>query len=135
MRTTFVAFVALFLAACGRVADTDGTWSQVCIVYNGTQGSQNTIAMSGGNYTLTNKNALTDQTCTQVSFTVTIKGIYSLGDSIPNPSGAKKVNFTLNSFAITPNDSTTVAGFNSTARCGLTNWALNVSQDVTGKTC
>jgi hypothetical protein len=79
--------------------------------------------------------AYLDATCKTPAILQTMK--ISAGNDSPSTEveGASNLDLTINQYLITPVDSRVVSYLNSQKLCGLSNWALNVANDVTGKDC
>ena len=77
--------------------------------------------------------------CGTPDMTINLNGTFEIGATITTtdvpPLSAKKINITYGTTTLTAQSTGAVDNFNSGILCGISNWVLDVTQDVTGKTC
>jgi len=75
-----------------------------------------------------------DTKCSDKSATITIKGTYTTGKILTNPSNAKELDLYYSRSIFTPYNAETVEQLNVEKACNQ-QWVINVGQDITEETC
>lgn len=144
-RILIALVLSLFGTACGpkkigtsdealaQGAGLNGVFQQACLAL-GTYSSSSTLAYSGGVQTGATT-VFMDATCMSAGYSYTIAGPYQVGGPADSPSGANKLNVTLQSMTLVPLSAAGVTALNTNSFCGLTNWTLNTPQNISGRNC
>ena len=140
-----IIILTLILFSCGEKEESDdsatteleGTWATDCYQYSNSQYNKKTVVVSGKNYTYTSE-YYSSSKCT----TVEDKWVYTLtslaiGAEMTFSSGGAGHRFTTyhNSTKLEWQNAGSVSWANTNSYCGISNWVINVAQDVSGKTC
>ena len=140
-----IIILSLILFGCGEKEESDdsatteleGTWATDCYQYSNSQYNKKTIVVSGKNYTYTSEYYSSSKCAT-----VEDKWVYTLtslviGAEMTFSSGGSGHRFTTyhNSTKLEWQSASSVSWANNNSYCGISNWVINVAQDVSGKTC
>ncbi len=132
-----LAIVAAVLAgaACGKkeedtAADfAQGTWMTGCTakgdgtyVISSLVIAEKTIAMS--------QVASSQPDCTAALYQSTLGGTFEVGGAASGVDGAVEFTTSLTAGTITVQDQTIISAFNQTAKCGYSDWAVNVEKSI-----
>ena len=146
-------FLSFTIYSCAKKSDSssssstttelEGTWVTSCYEYSSGLYSKKTVVVSGTNYTVdyeyfsvsscNSDNATTKWVDNQTSL--------SIGDAMTfnsyGSSGGSGHQFTVthNSTTLVWLSADDVSWANTNSYCGISNWVINVAQDVSGKTC
>lgn len=162
MKKLILYTLLIFMAACSETKEggvsslpsvkgiplTEGTWKTQClsVTTGGTVKLQNVFATSGSAFEST-AIFYSDNACGTQSYSIIQKGTYVLGSPTGSSGGVpidpkfmdsyskSNLDLTHDNIKVTPLTSTQAGVLNSESFCGLTNWAVNVSQEVSGATC
>ena len=110
----------------------NGQWGNICRTADSSYQS--------ASYEFTGLNMVREQTefsdsfCRNPKFTMHFTGSYILGVSSPTITGARNIDFTVNTFTITPRSQVQVDEFNGGSAAGYTDWKLDEAKNVLGKT-
>jgi len=144
-----IAFLMMVMAlashGCGKagsavdaIALLSGTWTTGCSLYAGNTYIKITNTFSGATMSGSTRYYNNDAACgdsTEMLRQDTVSTITD-GSASSAVSGAYNYNFTWSTLTMTIKmDGGLVDQYNSEALCGITNWALNISQDIARKTC
>ena len=119
----------------------EGTWETDCYQYSNSQYNKKTIVVSGKNYTYTSVYYSSSKCATVEDKWVSTLTSLAIGDamffSTYGSSGGYGHQFTAyhNSTKLEWQSAGSVSWANTNSYCGLSNWVINVAQDVSGKTC
>ena len=131
----FVSFLFL-LSSCGKKdtalssgapSELEGTWSTGCA-----DSVVRTVTFSGGQFLIIDK-VYGDTGCTQLTATVQAGGGFTLGASVAQPEGARKIDVILGSLLGTPETADEANMMNALHSCGLTTWTAGQTENVYGK--
>ena len=140
-----IIILSLILFSCGEKEESDdsatteleGTWVTDCYQYSNSQYNKKTIVVSGKNYTYTSEYYSSSKCATVEDKWVSTMTSLAIGDAMTFSSGGSGHRFTSyhNSTKLEWQNAGSVSWANTNSYCGLTNWVINVAQDVSGKTC
>ena len=144
-----IIILSLVLFSCAKeesddsatTTELEGTWVTSCNVYSDSLYRKLTTIVSGTNFTV-NYEYFSDSSCTTAaSKWVDTQTSLSIGDAMVfstyGASGGYGHQFTAyhNSTKLEWQNAGSVSWANTNSYCGLSNWVINVAQDVSGKTC
>ena len=144
-----IIILSLILFSCGEKEESDdsatteleGTWATDCYQYSNSQYNKKTLVVSGKNYTYTSVYYSSSKCATVEDKWVSTLTSLAIGDAMTfdsyGASGGSGHQFKVN------HDNSTlewqiagsVSWANTNSYCGISNWVINVAQDVSGKTC
>ena len=115
----------------------EGTWETDCYQYSNSQYNKKTIVVSGKNYTYTSEYYSSSKCATVEDKWVSTLTSLAIGDAMTFSSGGSGHQFTTyhNSTKLEWGNAGSVSWANTNSYCGISNWVINVAQDVSGKTC
>ena len=140
-----IIILSLILFSCGEKEESDdsatteleGTWVTDCYQYSNSQYNKKTIVVSGKNYTYTSEYYSSSKCATVEDKWVYTLTSLAIGDAMTFSSGGSGHRFTSyhNSTKLEWQSAGSVSWANTNSYCGISNWVINVAQDVSGKTC
>ena len=140
-----IIILSLILFSCGEKEESDdsatteleGTWVTDCYQYSNSQYNKKTIVVSGKNYTYTSEYYSSSKCATVEDKWVYTLTSLAIGDAMTFSSGGSGHRFTSyhNSTKLEWQNAGSVSWANTNSYCGISNWVINVAQDVSGKTC
>ena len=144
-----IIILSFFLLGCKKDDDSssttttelEGTWVVSCAAASGNYYLKKSFVIAGTNLT-ENYDYFSDSSCTTAESKWETNHVsLTLGDAMTfstyGTSGGSGYRFTtkISTNNYTPQSSSEVSWANTNSWCGLTNWELNVGQDIAGKTC
>ena len=133
------------LFSCGEKEESDdsatteleGTWETDCYQYSNSQYNKKTIVVSGKNFTYTSEYYSSSKCATVEDKWVYTLTSLAIGAEMTFSSGGSGHRFTTyhNSTKLEWQSAGSVSWANTNSYCGISNWVINVAQDVSGKTC
>ena len=140
-----IIILSLILFSCGEKEESDdsatteleGTWVTDCYQYSNSQYNKKTLVVSGKNYTYTSEYYSSSKCATVEDKWVYTLTSLAIGDAMTFSSGGSGHRFTSyhNSTKLEWQNAGSVSWANTNSYCGISNWVINVAQDVSGKTC
>ena len=140
-----IIILSFTLFSCGIKEESDdsatteleGTWETDCYQYSNSQYNKKTIVVSGKNYTYTSVYYSSSKCATVEDKWVSTLTSLAIGDAMTFSSGGSGHRFTSyhNSTKLEWQSAGSVSWANTNSYCGISNWVINVAQDVSGKTC
>ena len=118
----------------------EGTWKTACHS-SGDYYYIRTVAVTGTTFVEKNEyhsdsSCANDNATFEVNFGSLTIGDVKTFDSYGSSGGSgAEFTMTLSTNTLTPLNSTEVSWANTNSYCGISNWVINVAQDVSGKTC
>ena len=143
MESVFVVGVAVSLTACGGGGDggsapafvsaAEGNWLQECFM-DPDDGDfrRDGLLIEGKNFTVT-QHSFSDADCADASQSIAVSGTFEeIEEDVQTTRGpATAIDLTTTGFALTFHTAALVESANSSALCGMDNWSVGVSVDVT----
>ena len=140
-----IIILSLILFGCGENEESDdsatteleGTWETDCYQYSNSQYNKKTIVVSERNYTYTSEYYSSSKCATVEDKWVYTLTSLAIGAEMTFSSGGSGHRFTTyhNSTKLEWQSASSVSWANTNSYCGISNWVINVAQDVSGKTC
>ena len=140
-----IIILSFILFSCGEkeesddsaTAELEGTWATDCYQYSNSQYNKKTLVVSGKNYTYTSVYYSSSKCATVEDKWVYTLTSLAIGAEMTFSSGGSGHRFTAyhNSTKLEWQDAGSVSWANTNSYCGISNWVINVAQDVSGKTC
>ena len=140
-----IIILSLILFSCGEKEESDdsatteleGTWETACYQYSNSQYNKKTIVVSGKNFTYTSEYYSSSKCATVEDKWVYTLTSLAIGAEMTFSSGGSGHRFTTyhNSTKLEWQSASSVSWANNNSYCGISNWVINVAQDVSGKTC
>lgn len=111
----------------------NGTWDSDCGLASNGSIDRSTLIYSRPSFESAGT-IFADQNCLVPSFTQRSIGTYSEGDATTLEDGSivRDIDYVVTNITVTWFQASDVAAFNTAALCGITNWAVGVSVDITG---
>ena len=124
----------ILLGSCAAIntappTEIEGSWVGAC----GTTTRES--ATFTGDVAYFSSTAYGGGSCTSTKWIFVKAAKFTIGDFVVTRSGERKYNFTQSSLTLTPKSTAGVSELNTNSTCGLTDWALDISRDITGRTC
>ena len=115
----------------------EGKWETDCYQYSNSQHNKKTIVVSETNYTYTSEYYSSSKCATVEDKWVYTLTSLAIGAEMTFSSGGSGHRFTTyhNSTKLEWQSASSVSWANNNSYCGISNWVINVAQDVSGKTC
>jgi hypothetical protein len=143
MKNSLLLIFALLISACTKTevelptvgSLEGGSWYVDCYQNTGGSFETRTASFEGGSYEHVLSLYNSDWSCSQKALELRETGTYVIGGPAATGSSMYKLDNTITTLTIKPLTTIAVNNYNTSAMCGLTNWALNVAQDVTGLNC
>ena len=140
-----IIILSLILFGCGEKEESDdsatteleGTWETACYQYSNSQYNKKTIVVSGKNFTYTSEYYSSSKCATVEDKWVYALTSLAIGADMTFSNGGSGHRFTTyhNSTKLEWQSASSVSWANTNSYCGISNWVINVAQDVSGKTC
>ena len=134
-----IIILSLFLSSCGEkeeseeetTTELEGTWKTACYTNSDNSTNIDTLKFVGNVYTRKDQR-YSDTACATVYKLEEITYTYSEGSAVTFLSGntGRYFKITLGStYKTTPQSASAVNAFNSSSKCGFSNWELNTAKD------
>ena len=134
-----IIILSLFLFSCGEkeeaeeetTSELEGTWKTACYTNSDNSTNIDTLTFVGNVYTRKDQR-YSDTACATVYKLEEIIYTYSEGSAVTFMSGntGRYFKITLGStYKTTPQSASAVNAFNSSSKCGFSNWELNTAKD------
>jgi len=107
-------------------------WSTSCLSRSSGGYIKSTAQMVSGTFTIAYY-YYSDSSCASLSVIATETGTYTATDM--NTDGDGTLDKTLGNLLVTPKSTSTVNSYNSSTVCGYSDWALDTTKSVLGRTC
>ena len=143
-----IIILSLVLFSCAKeesddsaTTELEGTWVTDCYQYSNSQYNKKTIVVSGKNFTYTSEYYSSSKCATVEDKWVSTLTSLAIGTAMTSvsygSSGGYGHEFTAyhNSTKLEWQNAGSVSWANTNSYCGISNWVINVAQDVSGKTC
>ena len=135
--TAATATAATETAAVSFANSLAGSWSSGCVTEEteeGVEGAMDVYVFDSGTITAT-KSIAGDENCENFMLQFVAAHTYSIGDEVATVVGAKNFDLTIVKYEMTPLTEDAVGFLNQGTLCESSDWAVDVTKDVTGKTC
>lgn len=133
--------ILILLASCGGGGSgspasaintaLQGMWQQACLTSTDEDYERSTLEIDNNTF-LSTQSSFSDQECTNATQAFTLMGTFTEGESVPvaNRGNATAIDLTVTSVALTLSTDELVTTANGASLCGITNWTIDVSSDI-----
>ena len=122
-------FFLLLFTAVSFAGDLDGQWRQHCA-----RGYFREESFLGDSAVYTEHN-FRDQGCLAPSVDTVSRGALVSGGVVPQPTGARELDFVLESVSLVPRDERAALVYEKISLCGLSGWKAGEAKEITGLLC
>ncbi len=127
----FLSFASATMTGCGSDGDGGpdiiGNWGLAC-----QNDEELTLTFSSGNSFQNEARIFTDNSCTTQTTTITIAGIYSVGDLLDTSETIYNFDAIIDSATIAPASTDSANELNLASFLGFTDWAVDVPKSILG---
>ncbi|MBX2881474.1 MAG: hypothetical protein KTR32_16130 [Granulosicoccus sp.] len=106
-------------------------WQQSCLPSTDEDFERSTLDIDSNSFVIT-QSSFSDQECNSATQAVTFAGTFTEGELVPvsDRGNATAIDLTISSVALTFSTEELVTAANGAGLCGINNWAINVSSDI-----